>query len=775
MEVERLIITFADGNPGVFYDRLAEIGAVEGVVDVDSWWSLNRTVLATVEADDEDVVDDLEDLPFVARVQHDRPVSATALQYEPITIAADLKNQTTAGLYKYLAYYREGLRPRISVPWTRNQIDYAVPVNPERQGEGIYVCVMDSGIEPTNSEFGGRTIIALPRRGLDSIGFHGTACAQHIGGNTLGLAPGCTFIDANCFGDSSTTSSSNIVASMGDLADYVNLNLTNGEMVVCNMSFGAISEGTFDAPLAEMQGLGIVCFTSAGNDDSDNSIYHPSSLLRYGTVGATDYWLQRTRFSNWGANVFAHGPGQDMPYIGTLEDASADDQVTLISGTSFSCPYVVGCFVTWVAGKPSPQNQEEAEFMQKVFLRDMGMENAVTDKPGTSDLDTSQAVFITAENAEIAPSLFVDSGLEVILDRNAVQNGVAAQYNELLLTYGGTMTDLFVTNNPAILGGTGTTTSGRFPAAFADKATAILCDGSSRTFTIPNDENDVWISFYGRFTNVTDVNRTRPFVWIDHEGATPGPAIGIAADKTLVRGVERVDAGAPSSADASYTSLGSILAAANTLNRYDIHIVFEETDPLNSTFEVYVDNVLMYQKLNQPRNSGAVPWRKAISIGQSHDWRPFEWFYLSNFRISTADTRGKEFMSLSLDAVGNYNQFDLDGFDALVDPNSSKVARSQTAGQRVSGTLDFASIPDNGAISEVKLVSVGAVDSATPNPNALAHFVRSGGTDYDQASVEVTNWRTTILTSMPTNPATAAAWALADLNGMEFGLLSGNV
>ena len=220
------------------------------------------------------------------------------------------------------------------------------------------------------------------------------------------------------------------------------------------------------------------------------------------------------------------------------------------------------------------------------------------------------------------------------------------------------------------------------------------------------------------------------------------------------------------------------LMTPQTLYRFDIFIKFEETDTLNSTFQMYIDGVLVYDKSDFVRfASASVGYERALYIGDSvvTTIAAFQGTYLSNIRVSSTDTRGKDFMSLPLDTVGTYNEFDLDGFAALADGTGKLMARSKTAAQRVSGTLDYASIPDNGAISEVKISSVFSVDSAAANPNALAHFIRVGTTNYDQALAEPVNFRDVLLTSLATNPDTAVAWALADLNGMQFGLLSGNI
>lgn len=771
---ERLIVTFIDRDPGPFADRVREIGEVDGVLDVDTWWTFNGTVLVTVdEEDEEEVIDALEDLPFVARVHYDEIAEQHAVQMQPITVGPRVGAQQTAGLIQYAAYYRPGLRDSIIPPWTTNGFDYAVPVETARKGAGIYVAIIDSGIEPTNSEFEGRTIIALPRRGLNSIGFHGTACAQHVGGNTLGFAPEVTFLDANCFGDSSSTSSSNIVASMGDVADYVAANLTAGELVVANMSYGGSTAGVYDAPLAEMQSLGIVCFASAGNANKDTADdVYPGGLLPYGTVGAADMHLFRSWFSNYGANVFMHSFGTWVPYRGRLDDPADDTVISLISGTSFSTPFTVGCFVLWFSGKKTPQNQADCEFMQRVFLAEMGLPGVLRDRYGRMN---SKARLMLADNSPLQTGVLADGAPEPAILYREPGTGIGARQLEVALTYGGTMTDYLLTNNPRVLGAEADTTPGRFPAAFADRS-ILFRDG--RNGGIPLfGLNEVWVSFY---LYVPTVNSSITALYqLLNLTAGGKPFFGFRQQATTIEAYRQTRG--PNTAASNYTVYDSVVIPQNTLFKVDLFLRKAEAgSSTNSTVQVYFDNALVldlpdFQRFTSDGTTAAVDDIFGINLTDFPINNANPGIHFSNIRVSDTPTVDKDFLSLTLDTVGTYDEFGLDGFAGLIDPDSVKMARSLVAGQRVSGTGDFASLPDNGAISELKMLTPYSVLGNTADPNALAHFIRVGATNYDQALTSPGAVRDIKSTSLATNPATGLAWTVADLDGMEFGLLSGNV
>jgi hypothetical protein len=732
-------------------------------------------VIVTVHEDNEDVIDELSDLPFVKSVHYDTIVTQDAIVWEDINIAASKREQFTTGLVKYLSYYREGLRSRI-VPWTDNGFDYAVPVETQRDGTGIYVCIMDSGIEPTQSEFTDRTIIALPRRGLNSIGPHGTACAQHVGGNTFGLAPGCTFIDANCFGNSGTTATSNIIASMGDLADYVAANLVNGEIVVNNMSFGGTSD-EFTSALDEMQSLGIIQFGSSGNGSeivTGNSF--PAHNLPYGAVGALDYNLQRSWFSNWGPNVFCHHIGQWIPFKGRWDDPTDESVTILISGTSFSCPFTVGCFVTWVAGKKAPTNKAECEFLQKLFIAERGLGGYIKDQYG--QLDLSKAVFITADNSTPTETLYADSpGLSASILYNDRGLKLGAKGLAPYITYGGVMTDYLLSNSPGEFAGTKMLTAGRFPADYADHG-IFMADG--QTTQIPTfGLNEYWLSCY-IYVPTIRVTSSDWFALYLAGADNIGACYGWMMNFGRMEGFYALNGNTPNLSN--NTNIIELTIQENILVRLDIFVRKQEAlEPRNSTIKIYINGVLVHDRENFQRftinnldRQYADYWMLDLSsfpIENATD----NGVTISNIRVSSTSTLDKDFYQIPLTALGEYDEFGGAGRDGIIDPTAFKVLTSTVAGQRVSAIVDHAAIPDNGVISEVKLVSKAGTDSATPDPNAIAHFVRSGVTNYDQALQEITSYQDSVLTTLETNPATGVAWVLADFNGLEFGLLSGNV
>lgn len=773
---EKLIVTFTDQERDPFDRRVNEISAIDGIIEVETWNALNGTIILVIDKNlVAPIMNSVRLLPYVASVQRDGVTHLDKIIYEPINVAASQQTQLDTGLLKYIAYHKDGERKTVTPPWAGPEFDYAVPVNLNRRGAGIYVCVMDSGIEPTNSEFTGRTIIELPRRGLNSIGFHGTACAQYIGGNTFGLASDCVFIDANCFGNSGSTSNSNIVASMGDLADYVETNLTNGEIVVANMSFSGTTAGTYDGPLRELMNLGVFCFASSGNNASDNIGIYPSSLLKWGAVGATDYYLNRARFSNWGENVILHGLGRLLPFKGTLEDASNDGVITFISGTSFSCPYVVGCFVTWIADKKAPSSLEGVELLQKQFIRTQCRKNYVTDR--LNRLNTDEAVFAFADNSDFNSSIIIDGqGLETILCYKDPANGIGVKQTEIALTYGGEMTDYIITNNPTTFGGDFSTVAGHFPDTYAGHCIRFPV-GQGTRIMLPENENELWISFYLRSGDPSNNFGYIPAFHFSSDNFR-FPAIGIYVRGNSIAWFRQTDGNSNNSNNWALANTNAL--PANTLSRMDIFIRFEEPgQPLHSTVQFYINGVLSYELDAAPRydvDMGA-GYDRAFYLGNPGASVPAfdDFFSISNVRVSTTDTRGKDFASYFLNAVGTYNEFDLDGFDALTDTTDTKLARTQVAGQRLSGTLDFASITDPSVITEVKLITPFLVDSEFADPNAIGHFIRVGTTDYDAALFSPDTTRDILLTSFSNNPDTNAAWNLAEIENMQFGLRSGNV
>ncbi|MGR5865583.1 S8 family peptidase [Bacillus cereus] len=110
----------------------------------------------------------------------------------------------------------------------------------------------------------------------------------------------------------------------------------------------------------------IILVAGVGNDGTTAPFYPAANNFVLG-VSATDSANQLSVFSNWGINVGITAPGTDIlstipTYLPGVDDKNA---YFVLSGTSFSAPFVSGVAAMLRAIKPSATNQEIIQVIQR--------------------------------------------------------------------------------------------------------------------------------------------------------------------------------------------------------------------------------------------------------------------------------------------------------------------------------------------------------------------------------------------------------------------------
>merc|ERR1719350_2160337 len=223
---------------------------------------------------------------------------------------------------------------------------------PGRNGAGVNIYVLDSGVRVTHQDFGGRAKPTLDVVGLpptvcapedtscasDGRG-HGSHVAGSAGGTTFGVAPGATIRACQRGGGFSDA-----FAAM----DWIALN--HIKPAVLTMSFGTNSliEGG-EAAVDAVVNQGVAVTVSAGNSDIDACLktwsFVPSSI----GVGSSTSNDERSSFSNWGDCVAIFAPGSDIVSASYTSDTGSSTK----SGTSMAAPHVAGGAAVILALEPS--------------------------------------------------------------------------------------------------------------------------------------------------------------------------------------------------------------------------------------------------------------------------------------------------------------------------------------------------------------------------------------------------------------------------------------
>ena len=199
-------------------------------------------------------------------------------------------------------------------------------------GTGVRAYIIDTGIQTSHPQFGGRASAvydALGGNGQDCNG-HGTHVAGTVGSSTYGVAKNVMLRAVRVLDCSGSGSNSGVIAGMNWVA-------TNHiKPAVANMSLGGGFSSATNSAANSLASAGVFLAVAAGNSNADACNSSPSSAANTTTVAASTSTDARASYSNWGGCVDLYAPGS------SITSTWINSGTNTISGTSMATPHVTG-------------------------------------------------------------------------------------------------------------------------------------------------------------------------------------------------------------------------------------------------------------------------------------------------------------------------------------------------------------------------------------------------------------------------------------------------
>ena len=260
---------------------------------------------------------------------------------------------------------------QINPPWGLDRIDQRDVLRDSRYsynetGAGVSAYIIDTGILPTHSDFGGRvgsgfTAISDSYGSGDCHG-HGSHVAGTVGGSTYGVAKAVSLIPVRVLSCSGSGATSGVINGI----DWVIAHHESGVPAVANMSLGGRASAALNAAVTRGIDDGVVFVVAAGNNNRLACSYSPASTPDAITVGATGSNDARASFSNYGSCVDLFAPGVSILSVGITSSSST----RTMSGTSMAAPHVAGAAALWLQIDPDATPAQIAQRMLSVATPD---------------------------------------------------------------------------------------------------------------------------------------------------------------------------------------------------------------------------------------------------------------------------------------------------------------------------------------------------------------------------------------------------------------------